>query len=389
VFEWLIIGGGIHGCTIGNYLIKHGKTTIDELLIIDPHQEPMERWRMYTNRIGMEYLRSPSVHHIDVNPFSLQYFSRLNDSTAFYGRYKRPSLSLFNEHCETIVEEVKLKQCWEQGRVINVAREEGIWKVETDKGHTFFAKNLVLSISVNEQLSIPKWGKKLGEKFSKNVYHIFSNQVINLRDLQPPIVVVGGGITAAHTVIKLCSIFPGKVTLLSRHRLHVHDFDSNPGWLGPKYMKYFSELTNYIERREQIKHARHRGSMTKELYRKIQRLEKQGKICTLHDEVQAASTQNDSIVLKLNNGNQLITKTVLFATGFETTLPKEGWLKKMIETEQLRCANCGFPIVTQKLEWCPHLFVSGPLAELEIGPVARNISGARKAAERIVNNYIS
>lgn len=40
----------------------------------------------------------------------------------------------------------------------------------------------------------------------------------------------------------------------------------------------------------------------------------------------------------------------------------------------------------QSLEWCPHLYVTGPLAELEIGPIARNISGARQAAERIVQS---
>ncbi|WP_226526852.1 hypothetical protein [Metabacillus niabensis] len=76
------------------------------------------------------------------------------------------------------------------------------------------------------------------------------------------------------------------------------------------------------------------------------------------------------------------------ATGFNSNLPDESWLKALIETENLRCASCGYPIINQKLEWCPHLFVSGPLAELEIGPVSRNISGARKAAERIVNEFI-
>lgn len=71
LFEWVIIGGGVHGCTIANYLIKSGKTKIDELLIIDPHKEPMEKWKKFTSRIGKEYLCSPSVHHIDVNAFSL------------------------------------------------------------------------------------------------------------------------------------------------------------------------------------------------------------------------------------------------------------------------------------------------------------------------------
>ncbi|XYI00028.1 hypothetical protein ACMHYB_09830 [Sorangium sp. So ce1128] len=50
----------------------------------------------------------------------------------------------------------------------------------------------------------------------------------------------------------------------------------------------------------------------------------------------------------------------------------------------LRCAACGYPIVSARLEWGPGLFVSGPLAELELGPTARNIAGARAAAERLL-----
>ena len=38
------------------------------------------------------------------------------------------------------------------------------------------------------------------------------------------------------------------------------------------------------------------------------------------------------------------------------------------------------------LEWGPNLFVSGALAELEVGPIARNISGARVAASIISDN---
>ncbi|MED3910201.1 hypothetical protein P4597_13550 [Peribacillus simplex] len=39
------------------------------------------------------------------------------------------------------------------------------------------------------------------------------------------------------------------------------------------------------------------------------------------------------------------------------------------------------------MQWSPGLYdVTGALAELEMGPISRNISGARQAAERIVNS---
>ena len=57
-----------------------------------------------------------------------------------------------------------------------------------------------------------------------------------------------------------------------------------------------------------------------------------------------------------------------------------------IETLELPCAECGYPIVSKTLQWGPDLYVTGALAELEMGPIARNISGARQAAERIVKH---
>ena len=50
----------------------------------------------------------------------------------------------------------------------------------------------------------------------------------------------------------------------------------------------------------------------------------------------------------------------------------------------LPCAECGYPVVEPDLRWHPRIYVTGPLAELELGPASRNISGARRAADRIV-----
>lgn len=51
----------------------------------------------------------------------------------------------------------------------------------------------------------------------------------------------------------------------------------------------------------------------------------------------------------------------------------------------------GIPIVFRHLaiklsSMCPGLCVIGALAELKMGPIARNIFGARQAAERIVSS---
>ena len=108
-------------------------------------------------------LRSPSVHHIDVDPFSLQKFADMNHrgQSNFYGRYKRPSLELFNEHCESIVKEVDLQRSWHKGLVTSIEKVQGFWKVMTKKGREIRARNIVLSIGLNNQLNIPDWVKQL------------------------------------------------------------------------------------------------------------------------------------------------------------------------------------------------------------------------------------
>ena len=80
---------------------------------------------------------------------------------------------------------------------------------------------------------------------------------------------------------------------------------------------------------------------------------------------------------------QVVSDHVILATGFEKKRPGQ-WLQNIIEKCELPQASCGYPIVDKNLHWAKNIYVSGALAELEVGPVARNIVGARIAAERIV-----
>ncbi|WP_096187435.1 FAD/NAD(P)-binding protein [Evansella halocellulosilytica] len=387
MLDWIIIGGGIHGCTVTNFLLKSGKTTTDKIRIIDPHPEPMYKWRRNTAFIGMEFLRSPSVHHIDVDPLALEkYAKKNNESNRLYGKYDRPSLSIFNEYCDKIVEDVGLRQTWVKGKVNGVFKEQDDWCVQTESGQRFHSKHVVIAISINHRLNIPDWAKEINEE-KASAYHVFNESLTNVTELSPPITVIGGGITAAHTAIKLSSIYPGKVTLLKRHPFRIHSFDSDPGWLGPKYMASFNKVKDYSKRRIMINEARHRGSLTRELYHRLLHLRNDGSLSIVEGEVEDVKQENnDPLTLHLKDGQHINTSSILFATGFIPSFPNEEWLIDLMKREDLQCANCGYPIVRSSLEWCQHLFVTGPLSELELGPVARNISGARRAAERIVQN---
>lgn len=378
MYKWIIIGGGIHGCTIATSLLKSGKVKKEELLMIDPHLVPLARWKERTGRIQMPFLRSPSVHHIDVPSFGLEKYAKEKAYTnPFYGYYDRPALELFNEHSAFVICELGLEDIWCRSKVVDVAKQGPYWEIETDDGRIYFAKNCVIAIG-NNDLNYPEWGDEL-----RNAWHLFDPH-LDMQKITPPIAIVGGGITAAHAAISMAHRFPGKVSLITRHPFRVHNFDSDPGWLGPKYLTAYAKVTSYGKRRKMIQEARHRGSIPSELYQQLIYLDKNKSLSIIQSDVQSVCKKSNAFFI--TGEQKIMPATTLFATGFQASIPQQKWLQNLIEKEKLPCAACGYPIVEETLEWCSRLFVSGPLAELEVGPAARNIIGARKAAERITRS---
>ncbi|WP_042221126.1 FAD/NAD(P)-binding protein [Oceanobacillus manasiensis] len=378
MYKWIIVGGGIQGCTIAVQLLQAGKVSTQELLIIDPYSRPMHKWLSLTEKIGMTYLRSPFVHHMDTRPFALKDFAEKNDYTKpFLGRYKRPQLQLFNDHCKSLFDQLHITKSWHQATVRQLKSVgTNAWSVETDQ-NTFTTERVVLAMGVNDNPYWPGWAIEAKSHYPKKVSHLFTE------NSPPPssVCVVGGGLTAAHMAVLLCEN-PGveKVTLIKRHDFRVHDFDSDPGWLGPKYLNNYHKIISLPERRATIKEARNRGSIPREMFLKLKRLEADGSLKCIDDEIQDVSTHLANPLLHFKRNQSESFEGIYLATGSAQGLPEEIWLKHVIDRESLQCADCGFPIVTKQLEWKKGLHVAGPLAELEIGPVSRNISGARKAA---------
>ncbi|MFN7251465.1 MAG: FAD-dependent oxidoreductase [Anaerobacillus sp.] len=386
--KWLIIGGGIQGCTMASYLRKSLYIQANDMVVIDPKPRPLENWRKFTEKLGMAYLRSPSIHHLDPSPFSLEKFAKQHrdkEFVHFYAPYDRPDLQLFNKHCEELFSQIDIEKSWVQGKVSGLTKSTKGWLVTLATGVELKAKNVVIAIGLSEQLRWPQWALE-GKALGANIAHVFDEKE-NLKE-RGSVVIVGGGISAAHATIKWSEMLPGKVTLITRHPLTVHQFDSDPGWLGPKYMNKFSKIECFKERREAIKAARYPGSLPSELKTRLEKSKKQGNIDILIDEVlQVATVKEELLKLQLKSGEELVTGGVLLATGFEQKPPGMDWLQLLIKTYCLPCATCGYPIPKPSLEWEEGLYLLGALAELQLGPVARNISGARRGAERIISTF--
>ncbi len=381
--DWLIIGGGIHGVHIAARLIGEAGVAPDRLRIVDPADRLLARWRTSTATTGMTHLRSPSDHHVDLNPRSLQRFAfewKSQQPELFARPYNRPALDLFNAHCDHVVEAFGLAERHIKDRAAScVIDGDGVAVCLSGEGE-LEAHNVVLAIGATEQPEWPEWAPRSHER----VHHIFESGFDGWPPLAPEtIAVVGGGLSAVQVALRLDNE-GHQVHLISRHALRQYQFDSDHGWLEPKLMTSFSRERDLDRRRAMIAEARHRGSVPPDIRRALRRAIDQKRLSWHQSEVKGFNVWRDGLRLWLSTGEVLDVERLLLATGFAPERPGGPMVDGLIASASLPCAHCGYPIVDAALRWHPRLHVSGPLAELELGPASRNIAGARLAGDRLV-----
>ncbi|MBK8263901.1 MAG: FAD/NAD(P)-binding protein [Nannocystis sp.] len=383
--QWVIVGGGIHGTHMAIRLIDELKVDPQRLLIVDPEVRLLERWRRATENTGMRFLRSPSVHNLAVDPFALLRLAgpaRGRDPGLFTAPYDRPSLALFNRHAEALIAERGLAERHLRGRAAALQLRCDGAIVEMADGGRVEAEQVVLAVGSGDQPLWPEWAAPLRRE--GRIAHVF-DPGFSVPDPPPwgRVVVIGGGITAAQVALRLAADPLVSVTVVSRHPPRVHQFDSDPGWLGPLHMRAFEREMDPGRRRAMIQGARHKGSMPAEVQRALRRAIQAGAIAWIQGEVGRCQRAGEGLLLSCPSG-PLSADFVLLATGFEARRPGGALVEGLISAEGLACETCGYPRIDAGLRWHPRVFVSGPLAELTLGPTARNIAGARRAAEAIV-----
>lgn len=380
--DWLIVGGGIHGVHIAARLIGEADVPPERLRIVDPGERLLAGWRERAATTGMRYLRSPSVHHLDLRPYSLDRFAgnpKERASTLFAAPYDRPAVELFEAHCDHVIDRLGLAELHVRDRVVSCSPSEADVRVTLAGGETLAAGRALLAIGGNQRPSWPNWAP-VGEP---RVRHVFEPGFDGWPEPGEIVAVVGGGISAVQVALRL-----GReghpVHLLSRHPLRIHQFDSEPGWLGPKYLDGFRRQ-GPDRRRQLIGQARHRGSVPADIAKALGRAVEDGQIGWPQRGVESLRASADGVEVRLDGGPTLRVGRVLLATGFCGSRPGGAMVDELVAAANLPCASCGYPIVDTALRWHPRVHVCGPLAELELGPTSRNIAGARAAGDRLVS----
>jgi len=379
--DWLIIGGGVHGVHVAARLLGEGEVPSERLRIVDPNQTLLRRWTECTATTGMKFLRSPAVHHLDLGVWSLrQYAKRYKGrGSVFTAPYDRPALGMFNEHCRRVIDTFKLDELHISARAVSCELDCDGVSVTLSTGEELLTHRLVLALGSSEQPEWPEWAPRSHPK----VQHIFGVERDEWPTAPEPIAVIGGGISAGQVALRLTQE-GHEVHMISRHPLREHQFDSDPGWLGPKFMASFDRERDLDRRRALIAQARHKGSVPPDVRRALKRAIKRDQLTWHEGEVESIDERGASLVIQRADQLSITVSRVLLATGFSSKRPGGALVDDLISSASLPCASCGYPVVDHALRWHPSVYVTGPLAELELGPSSRNIAGARRAGDRLV-----
>ncbi len=365
------------------------------LRLVDPHPQLLACWERNAARTGMTYLRSPGVHHIGLDPYELFRFAGRQYSRHtphFKGVRRRPSLALFQAHARHVERQAGLSELHCQARVEGVSGSRGgPFRVETDRG-SLATRRLILAPGSGEGTPVPSWAR--GAEHSGLPVHALFGEALPLEALVErahrtgaPIGVVGGGISAGQFALSLL----GRgcpVTLLMRHPFRVEELDADPGWVGPKELRAFHAVEDPAARRRMIQAARHRGSMPEEVVGRL-RAAQGSEHFSLKEgaEVEggrAAPGREGAWEVEVAGVPPVVVSSVVLATGVGCGRPPgEEWIGGFATELELPRAPCGYPVPDAALQWGEGLHLSGSLAELELGPVARNIVGARMAGTRL------
>ncbi len=401
MLDWLVIGGGPHGVHTALRLIGEAGVSRDAIRILDDEERLLARWRRSTRNTGMRFLRSPGVHNIGLSSNSLDRFASGRGrgvERPFTRPYFRPALELFDLHCDDVIERCQLQATHVRGRAsrleLTTAGAQVGFEDPVDGGRSgeIEARHVILALGAPREPAWPDWARRAVASSAEapdgtptgRIRHVFDPGFELVDRAEDSVVaVIGAGISGAQVALRLARE-GRRVILVSRHALRVEQFDSDPGWQGPKNMSAFTRLRDPDERRDRIRAARHRGSVPPEVQGALRRASADGTIeVVLETAIQSARVSDHEVSLELD-GRRVRADRVLLATGFPGRRPGGTWLDDAVDAFRLPCAACGYPIVDRGLRWHPHLLVTGPLAELELGPVSRNLSGARRAGDRIV-----
>ena len=283
------------------------------------------------------------------------------------------------------------KQNWQlenrvyQGKVRQILPLKSQFKLVLNDGKVLVASRVIIATNYgNPQL--PEWVYKIKSLYpTETLCPSIKINLPTISSLQNErILIIGGGLTSGHLAIG--AIKRGaKVVLMARREFQEKLFDADAGWLGPKYLKGFNAEPDWYKRWEMIQQARNGGSLTPKMMTKLRQLAHEGKIELWENcQIKEARWQDEQWQVICNTGIKDKCDRIWLATGTKFNVAEHPLLSDILAADPIEIV-AGLPVLDQYLRLGKReFFLMGSLAALQVGPVARNISGGRKASELIV-----
>jgi hypothetical protein len=378
-----IVGAGPHALTVAAHLVQLDPGLLDdELAIIDPSGEWLQQWRRRMRAFGIAHLRSPVVHHPAPEPYALQDFARgARRSRDLHGRYQLPGTALFDDFCDDLIE-----RCGLVGRV-EPATAEAITAdgcIQLADGRIIRAQHVIVTHGARQPCT-PQWASGSDAVHAEQVD--LSTVEAGMR-----VTVVGGGITAAHLAVG-ARARGAMVRLISRRDIVEREFDSDPGWLGPKYLQGFLATTDLADRAAAVRAARGGGSVPAWLLAELRAASGAavgrpalspscgGRLAAAVNEVSEASGTQ----VRLASGEVVDADALWCATGWRSDVASDRLLGPLLRSVDQQDVD-GFVVLDHRLRMrSTVVHVTGPPAALALGPAAGNLSGARRSARAVAS----
>jgi cation diffusion facilitator CzcD-associated flavoprotein CzcO len=362
-----IVGAGPQGLTIATYLVTAGVDPAD-LVVVDPAGDWLAQWRARFSALGIEHLRSPSVHHPHPDPYALTTFATEQRRTdELYHRYGLPSTKLFHDFCDRVIAERGLSGLVRRDSVASLTASG---EVGLASGEHVVADHVVWATNPAVASPIGRTGPVL---HGESITSVHSGATV---------AVIGGGLTAAHLVARAVDA-GAHVEWVTRRPVVEREFDTDPGWLGPLEMQGFARIADRAERLQRVIEARGGGTVPPWMMLRLRPAERSGQICRRVGRVEVEQDAGGDVRV-LVDGRHLVADVVWAATGDRPCTSAAPPLERLCDG--LGVARHGGRPELDRMLRLPGsvVHVAGRLAQLELGPTAGNLAGARRAAELVV-----
>jgi len=386
-----IVGAGPQALTLATHLLQKRGSFRNRFIVLDPSGTWLARWRHQFAAQDIPHLRSPAVHHPDPDPYALRRFAE-GRAAELFPPYDLPGTRLFEDFCGDVVRQWELADRVYPGKVRQVLpiRESGRprFQVILSDGSCTVVRRVALATGAAVP-NLPRWAEEMATPHPPN--RLCHSQQVDLRGFDgtgEQILIVGGGLTAAHLAVGAMRR-GAKVTLAVRRQLREKLFDADPGWLGPKYLKDFEAEDCWLTRLEMIRQARGGGSVTPAMMLQLRRAVNRGELKILENtEVRAAVWEDRCWRVKADGEPLPKCDRIWLATGTQFDATRDPLLADTLRIYPTEAIG-GLPVLDAHLR-IPgsECFVMGGLAALTVGPAARNLSGGRMACSRIVRAIV-